>query len=663
MNPLRHTFFKLRVWVVFLLISVFVFSCTKNTDSESQIEKNEIWDLINNIRKENITKSKKSHKYDSLYSVINKLDEDTLKKKYLLRLAVGYNESGGLEKFFTINKEVRGLATRIQDSLGIGQAYYNIGLYYALTDKIDSAYVYYYKSSKLYTRFGNNLRLGRAYLAMGIMQKHVRDFVGAESNTIKAIHHLEKVENMRYLASSYNNLGLISRQLGNHGEAIKNLEKAFELREKYKKNTIVNASTLNNLGLIYIDENDFSKAIDFFSKGLVYDSLQYKRPETYAHLLDNLTYARFLSGEKANYPALFRKPLRICDSLNDLIGQASSTGRIAEYYFKNEELDSANYYSKNALRISKSMPYNRGVLESLLLLTEINEPKEALGYSKEYIRITDSLQKAEKRFQDQFARIRFGAEELEQENVKVSKQRAWLFNVVIGMGVLGVLGYIVYYQRKLKYQYKASNLEQRLLRSQLNPHFLFNALNSVSGLVQKKSDETIPYISKLGELLRSILENSREEFISLEEELDTIATYLELQSNFSKKFAFDIQVGKDLNKEELLIPPMFLQPFIENAIDHGFKGHEDEKITITVVQKSKDQVLYFSIEDNGIGYSNTMKNKKHAFGHQSLSGTILKERLELYARTFKKKARYVIEDVASNGGTRVHLYLPYLLDV
>jgi hypothetical protein len=239
-----------------------------------------------------------------------------------------------------------------------------------------------------------------------------------------------------------------------------------------------------------------------------------------------------------------------------------------------------------------------------------------------------------------------------------------IINWVLGgllMSFIG-LGYLFYRQRRLQNQYKTSNLEQRLLRSQLNPHFLFNALNSVSGLVQKKSDHTIPYISKLGELLRSILENSREEFISLQEELETIATYLELQSNFSKKFTFEIQVDKGLDKDELLIPPMFLQPFIENAIDHGFKGNEDEKITITVVQKPKNQVLYFSIEDNGIGYSNTMKNKKDVLGHQSLSGTILKERLALYARAFKKKARYVIGDVDAGRGTRVELWLPYLIE-
>ena len=256
--------------------------------------------------------------------------------------------------------------------------------------------------------------------------------------------------------------------------------------------------------------------------------------------------------------------------------------------------------------------------------------------------------------------------ELEEttESQKIIIQQRNTINWVLGGLLLSFmgLGYLFNRQRRLQSQYKASNLEQRLLRSQLNPHFLFNALNSVSGLVQKKSDQTIPYISKLGELLRSILENSREEFISLEEELETIVTYLELQSNFSKKFTFEIQVDKSLNKDELLISPMFLQPFIENTIDHGFKGKDNEKITISVHQKSKDQVLYFSIEDNGIGYSNTMKNKKDVLGHQSLSGTILKERLALYARAFKKKARYVIGDVDAGRGTRVELWLPYLIE-
>lgn len=660
--PLKYTFSKLRVWLVFLLICMFFYAC-RHDSKKSQSSANNILEFIDKTREENTPIIEKLQIYDSLYTVVRKQEDDTLKRKYLMRLGKAYDESDKLEIDLKLQIESKDLSIRIQDSFGLGHAYHNIGRYYALTDKIDSAYFYYNKSNLIFNKIKDVRKIGHTYLGMSIMQKYAGDFIGAESNAIKAIGYLKNTQDTRYLASAHSTLGTISRELGDYENAIKEHERAFELREKIERNNPINTGTLNNIGTVYEYQGNFSKAIENYKLGLAYDSLLYKRPKTYIRLLDNLAYAQFLSGENVNYSKIYGESIRISDSIQDLLVKASSTMHLAEYYAKKKRLDSANYLAQQSLVISKNINFNKFVIESLLLLTEINEPKEALKYSKEYIRITDSLQKVERNYRDQFARIRFGTEELEEENLKVSQQRTWLLNAVVGMAILGVLGYIVYYQRKLKHQYKTSNLEQRLLRSQLNPHFLFNALNSVSGLVQKKSDQTIPYISKLGELLRSILENSREEFISLEEELDTITTYLELQSNFSKKFTFEIKIIGGLNQQELLIPPMFLQPFIENAIDHGFKGKNNEKITITVIQKLKDQVLYFSIEDNGIGYSNAMKHKKDKLGYQSLSGTILKERLVLYSRVFKKKARYVIEDLESNPGTKVHLYLPYQLDV
>ncbi len=248
-----------------------------------------------------------------------------------------------------------------------------------------------------------------------------------------------------------------------------------------------------------------------------------------------------------------------------------------------------------------------------------------------------------------------------QNQQTIIKQRniiSWVLGGLL-LSFLG-LGFLFYRQRQLQNKYVASNLEQRLLRSQLNPHFLFNALNAVSNLVQKKSEQTIPYISKLGQLLRSVLEHSREEFVSLEEELETIKTYLELQSNFSKKFQYDLQVNEAIDKEALLIPPMFIQPFVENSIAHGFKGKEDEYIQIVVGIDKTNRTLHFKIEDNGIGYSKSLEIKDHKSGHQSLSGKILRERLSLYAKRFKSKASYTINDI--DRGTKVDLYLPYLID-
>ncbi|GGG29060.1 hypothetical protein GCM10011344_32380 [Dokdonia pacifica] len=251
-------------------------------------------------------------------------------------------------------------------------------------------------------------------------------------------------------------------------------------------------------------------------------------------------------------------------------------------------------------------------------------------------------------------------EEKTKSQQTIISQRNTINWVLSGLLVSFIgLGFLFYRQRQLQNKYRASNLEQRLLRSQLNPHFLFNALNSVSGLVQKKSDKTIPYISKLGNLLRAILENSREEFITLSEEIETLSTYLELQSAFSKKFTFTIEVDEKLAHDDILMPPMFVQPFVENSIQHGLQGKDDDTIVIHFYQDG--ETLCCKIEDNGVGNYKTSTDKKD---HQSLSGTILKERLDLYSKRFKTKAYYTIEDLSSEqrNGTQVLLVLPLIKD-
>lgn len=238
-------------------------------------------------------------------------------------------------------------------------------------------------------------------------------------------------------------------------------------------------------------------------------------------------------------------------------------------------------------------------------------------------------------------------------------------NIIIG-GVLvllilgGLIGFQILRKRKMTHQFKITNLEQRLLRSQLNPHFLFNALNKVVSLSSLKSEQTTPYTLKLSRLLRSILKNSREDFISLQDELDTVKDYLELQSEFSEKFTYSITVDDTLDIEDLFIPPMFIQPFIENSIQHGFKGKKGEKIEVLIKFGKHKKTIHCAIKDNGVGYSQTIqKNSKR---HASLSGNIIKERLLLYAKTFKTKAYYKITEPQLDSGTQVDVFLPYMLD-
>ncbi len=483
----------------------------------------------------------------------------------------------------------------------------------------------------------------KSYIGIGIADNHVA--IGNDSVALE--YYIEASKDSLYMSmarpvvTTYTRIGEIYSKLNDVENARFFLKKAikFSNESDYTQNLWF---LYHNVGDIYKEEKNKDSTLLYYKKAIEhYD-------ENVASLTPTLYLLKYLKGYIELYEGDVNKSI---DYFSEIVAHYDEIPK------SKEEKDLLmNVYSTQGDAYEK-----KGDLTSLKEITV-----ESNLFLEEFYenQLKTNLDNLEIKYKSKEKDISIASlEETTQSQEIIIKQRNTI-NWILGGLLLSFigLGYLFYRQRRLQNQYKTSNLEQRLLRSQLNPHFLFNALNSVSGLVQKKSDQTIPYISKLGELLRSILENSREEFISLEEELETITTYLELQSNFSKKFAFNIEVDDSLDQEELLIPPMFLQPFIENAIDHGFNGNEDEKIAITVTQKQKGQVLYFSVEDNGIGYSNAMKNKKDMLGHQSLSGTILKERLDLYARVFKKKARYVIGDVDAGRGTRVELWLPYLIE-
>ncbi len=241
--------------------------------------------------------------------------------------------------------------------------------------------------------------------------------------------------------------------------------------------------------------------------------------------------------------------------------------------------------------------------------------------------------------------------------------------IAIGLGVLLVLflalGTVLFRQKNLQNKYEKVNLEQRLLRSQMDPHFIFNALNVISGLVQKKSEKSNPYIANFSSLLRLILNNSREEFVLLEDEVLALENYLILQSDFNSAFKYAITVDASLDKDKICVPPMLIQPFVENSVEHGIKKSENGEIDIRLTAINDQDLIECCIEDNGIGYTKAKESKRLMNSkYESLSTSIVQERLEIYKKKFKKTLQFKIEEIvdASNEvvGTRVIMTIPYL---
>ncbi|MGN7785478.1 tetratricopeptide repeat-containing sensor histidine kinase [Niabella sp. 22666] len=255
-------------------------------------------------------------------------------------------------------------------------------------------------------------------------------------------------------------------------------------------------------------------------------------------------------------------------------------------------------------------------------------------------------------------------------NGKVIRQQKWtLFSVSLVFAIAIAFLYNLYRQQKLKERNKVLGLEnqrlrieQKLLQAQLNPHFIFNAVANLQSLIASKhNDEAALYLSHFSQLLRLTLEQSRKDFITINDEIESLQHYMGLQQmRYPGLFQYHIHANKYTGWEQVFIPPMLVQPFVENAIEHGFRNINYTGILDIAFAIRKDQ-LHIIIDDNGCG----LIEKGAADGKkQSLAQIILKERLDTLAKSLQQEAFYNISD-KKNGmetGVRVQIVIPVITD-
>jgi LytS/YehU family sensor histidine kinase len=245
----------------------------------------------------------------------------------------------------------------------------------------------------------------------------------------------------------------------------------------------------------------------------------------------------------------------------------------------------------------------------------------------------------------------------------------WWFITMVSLAGLAVIALVFFltirsYKRKTLLQHQRIIAEHKALISQMNPHFIFNSLNSIQRFFLTNDVESgNDYLVDFGQLIRSILENGRKEWITIEQEEKLLGLYLKLESlRVKNKFDFEIQII-DLKQEEAMIPPMLLQPFVENAIWHGVSQLPHRgKITITI-QKSGN-CLNAEVRDNGVGRKEKQPIPNGAAAnHRSLATKITNERLEFLRLEYPGQVEFEIIDLKDDQGqalgTLVRLSLPY----
>lgn len=371
--------------------------------------------------------------------------------------------------------------------------------------------------------------------------------------------------------------------------------------------------------------------------------------------------------------------LKKTDNLNDI-----AYNNLATAFIQNGQPDSAIFYYRAGIEMEKKDPSGKRKTTPYLGLMDAYKLK---GDYRSALAAADSLYKTEIRNNKaiEAAKIAELHEKYEVEkkdrsindlnsrnklNEKLINQQRWLLFMVLVVSLAAVSLFIISYrQLRLKDKNKllaADNqrliMEQKLLQVQLNPHFIFNAISNLQGLISSgNTSESVRYLKSFSGLLRAILEQNRKDFISIEEEISSLNNYLLLQQmRYADTFTYQISVSEEIDAQGILIPPMLIQPFIENSIEHGFRNIPYKGL-LKISFEKQDIQLEITIDDNGCGLSNKTSGNQQK---KSLAQTILAERFEALFCRYSQNASFNLTDKKGSGetGVLVKINIPIIND-
>jgi LytS/YehU family sensor histidine kinase len=266
------------------------------------------------------------------------------------------------------------------------------------------------------------------------------------------------------------------------------------------------------------------------------------------------------------------------------------------------------------------------------------------------------------------------AKELELLELRLQRNHFLVWGLMVAFGLTASVTILLISryrfrsrQRMEAMNHTISELNQTNLRQQMNPHFIFNTLNSIQYYVfQNDKIASNNYMTKFASLIRKTLENSRHTEISIKEELDALHLYLELEElRFKEKFDWTIRVDEEIDTLAYKIPTMVIQPYVENAITHGLMNKENGQGQLLVeLQQQKGQIIC-TIEDNGIGRAKAMEIKqKKDHHHESMGTNITESRLklvsEIYGKSMKVSYTDLVDEFGEPAGTKVELNIPII---
>ena len=571
----------------------------------------------------------------------------------------------------------------------------------------------------------NNYLDGKAYVEnlLGIQYRNYSLYQKAIVTHKLALETAKRAKSIEFEVFALNMLGVDYRKMDANRTALDYNHEALKLAETVENPSLglrrSIAVSLNSMGNIYLLLKQYDLAIERFKKS---QEIERSINNTLGLAINNqnIGFAKDAQGKLDEALSHYKESLEINNKINNTFGQIICKSSIANIYIKqgkpqeainliegniitaqklgNKEYLAYEYLSlgwaqtklkrfseaeKNlvkGLEISKKYNFVSALSYAYSHFSEFYSSKKDYKTALEYYKLSDEFErKISNERNTQYVNdliIKYDSERQNNQIKSLAKQNEiaqlqliknrniWII-VIVTLALLLAILYFLYRQRLLKKEKRIVTLEQDVLRTQMNPHFIFNALNSIKHyIINNEQKNAVHYLNKFSKLVRKILEASTLKEISLQEELETMDLYMNIENiRFSNEIVFDMNVDNSLDLSKIKVPPLVLQPFLENSLWHGLSSKKgDKKITLSVFKPTKD-FIQIDIEDNGIGRKASAKIKSNkVINRKSIGIELTKERLNNFIKGFQKPFSLVFSDLFDNNknpkGTKVALKIP-----
>lgn len=631
-----------------------------------------------------IINNEKSREY-SAYS-----DDIQLNRIYLKRKANIYSLQGKNQESINVLKELQSfpdisVQSKIFNLRDIGINFFDMGM-------MDSALYYYQKTRDL-----NIYQYPKDHISILNNEANVYIFIGDDKNSIEcyltAIHIADSIDYQFGKA-------LIGSNLANLYFNWNNFEEAIEIYKEHisylKENSILGNLVINyiNIGISYNSLNQIDSSLIYLNlaKEIAIETDNQTLLSIIYHNLGRVQFAKENYKESIDY---YNKALTVNKREGNINTQANIYHDMALSLAQDKKYVEALNIADSASNIYQQIKNSKQSIDIELTISEILA--QSGQYQKAYEKLNiyrmknDSLFSIEKYKQITELETQYKTaqkeSQIQKQNAQIAqnklqineeKNKALTYGILFAIAVILLLLIFIFLLRnkqkhhliKTKLEQHKMELEGRLLRSQMNPHFIFNSLNSIQSYIT--SNDPIHaeiYLSKFANLMRSILENSRHPFICLEQDLAALKIYIELEHlRFEGQFTYLFEVDKNIDLENTYLPPMLFQPYIENAIIHGLVSYSNREGLLKInFQQLNNESIKCTIEDNGIGREKAKEFKlRSAKSYKSLGLQLTKERMEILSEinkvSFEEKYIDLKDQNDKANGTRVELIISFEKD-